>query len=996
MGNSRRITENYRLDKLVHSSGAGSVFCATDLRSGETLAIKLISAVDDKSEEQCQAFQQLAEALRAVHHPGIPRTLDFGFTTAGTAFLVSEFCSGVSLELFARSAPASALALAVQVAEALEALAAQGFGHRNLRADNVLVLSSSAGASGETGDRVVLLGLGSAAAVAAPDGGAADRRALAELTCLLLGASYDATASQPQVVLPASAVTLADAAALRAWLEAALGSSNESTGPGAGEAAASVFRRALGPRSAGAGEETTRVSRSRPHGQSREPSAAPIPGATPPEAFFGAGPEERTVRLASVDPRSGPDTLTLSQVAAPGPAAADHPPKAKPFTIQMPLEPPLTAAAVADSAPPDAATAALPSAAPPTSWAPAAPAASSPPAGLAAGLAAESVTLVLKEPQRTVVEDSPEPSTAEVPNAPSSFLPQETEATGADPATASEAASLPPAPPAAGLAADSATGVLRQPWQFPASEPPLPPAELEREIGEPASTVASLEGRAATKSSTADDAATAMAPDFAFQTVHQASAPTATKARSEPARESAAGPAPPVVAGDQETVPRAAALSARSRSGLGRRLLPAILGAGLAALGLALMLLVNRGGGAKPPSARVRVEAPRPAPKPVAPPSTTPAHPPAPEHFNPQIELAEADLAAGKLAPAREALAAITAEQRAAFSTAERDRFQKAAADLDRYTTETVAKELRNGLVKGSLNQLTTAIATAKELIYLPAEVQTDLDRAKRAVALNTRMARAQRSHSQAEVLTVAAELQQLLPSYTRAAQAREQAAGALEASADAAAASGQFDRAHAELEQLRSAWPDRPLLAERLAKITTERQADAQLEALLAGARRSEQSNQPLDGLDLLASAKPNRRYGERFRQQQERLRELLARLDSAPPKVALRDGTKLEYERGKTARVPLRVTDDFQVKSVECWARAEDGSYKPVGVRHGSGADYTVEIPESLHGNKPVEFYVTASDLSGHLGMLGTSEKPLKLKRKGWFSKLIGREHG
>ena len=79
-------------------------------------------------------------------------------------------------------------------------------------------------------------------------------------------------------------------------------------------------------------------------------------------------------------------------------------------------------------------------------------------------------------------------------------------------------------------------------------------------------------------------------------------------------------------------------------------------------------------------------------------------------------------------------------------------------------------------------------------------------------------------------------------------------------------------------------------------------------------------------------------------------------------------------------------------ELVSDECWARAEGGSYERIPVAHQSGADYQAAIPVAVHANKPVELYVTASDLSGHQGTLGTSQQPLKMKRKSWLSRVLG----
>lgn len=418
----------------------------------------------------------------------------------------------------------------------------------------------------------------------------------------------------------------------------------------------------------------------------------------------------------------------------------------------------------------------------------------------------------------------------------------------------------------------------------------------------------------------------------------------------------------------------------------------AALGVALAviiAVAFAAFLLARRHGGQQPPAAAPAVAtASKAAPRPAPPPAPVAA----PRPPNPQLELAAAALASGNLEGARRALAEVSAAPQAELSAADRDRYQSVTAALASAGRDQMAKNLASGFSSGSLGRLNAALAAAKDMTGLPPVVQRDLERARHAVALAARLSRAQQRSQGPEVLQLAAELQQALPAYAKAAAAREEAAAQIETRADAAIDAGQYDRAQAELETLRAAWPDRPRLADRMARIGAQRQADAKLDSALAGAARAEQAGQPLQGLDLLAGAAPNSRYAERFRQQRDRLAAVLARLDSAPPKVALREGSKLEYDKDQPALVRLRVTDDFQVKSVECWARAEGGSYERIVVAHLSGADYQAAIPVAVHGNKPVELYVTAFDLSGHQGTLGNSQQPLKMKRKSWLSRVLG----
>src|SRR5260370_30714677 len=183
MSDLLRITERYRLDKLIHASDTASVFRAADLRSGETVALKLIRGDIDQSRHDVRAqFDLAARALGECRHVSIPRLIDHGFTAAGSGFLVTEYLPGAGFALFAGSPVGRVLPLLLPVLDGLEELGRHRIAHRNLRADNLLLVPRG------DEERLVLLGWGSAVAGAGEEGRRADLRDFAAVTCVAMGA----------------------------------------------------------------------------------------------------------------------------------------------------------------------------------------------------------------------------------------------------------------------------------------------------------------------------------------------------------------------------------------------------------------------------------------------------------------------------------------------------------------------------------------------------------------------------------------------------------------------------------------------------------------------------------------------------------------------------------------------------------------------------------------------------------------------------------------
>ncbi|HEY2740143.1 MAG TPA: hypothetical protein VGK45_17165, partial [Thermoanaerobaculia bacterium] len=175
---------------------------------------------------------------------------------------------------------------------------------------------------------------------------------------------------------------------------------------------------------------------------------------------------------------------------------------------------------------------------------------------------------------------------------------------------------------------------------------------------------------------------------------------------------------------------------------------------------------------------------------------------------------------------------------------------------------------------------------------------------------------------------------------------------------------------------------------------LRTEDKTNREMDDLLASAARTGPASKPLDGLRILNGARPPARYADRFRDTKARLEAQFAQLDQHPPDIKLRkEADKLAYDKNATVLVPLRITDDYGVETTTGWARPEGGKYTQIDLRKVNGTDYEMEIPAALHDNRTIELYVTATDRSGHKSQLGSASSPIRIKKKSFFSKILGK---
>src|SRR5262249_15380496 len=121
---------------------------------GKRVALKLLHPELASSAEIVERFLHEARAVNDIGHQNIVDVLDFGMH-GPLAYLVMELVDGETLSaVLAREqqlAPARALAIAAQIADALAAAHACGIVHRDLKPDNVML---------RAGDVVKLLDFG--------------------------------------------------------------------------------------------------------------------------------------------------------------------------------------------------------------------------------------------------------------------------------------------------------------------------------------------------------------------------------------------------------------------------------------------------------------------------------------------------------------------------------------------------------------------------------------------------------------------------------------------------------------------------------------------------------------------------------------------------------------------------------------------------------------------------------------------------------------------
>src|SRR5499427_4710867 len=129
----------YEVIALVGAGGMGEVYRARDTKLSRDVALKILPEAFTVDGDRIARFRREAQVLASLNHPNIAAI--YGFEDSGTTHaLVLELVEGSTLADRIAKGPIpinEALAIAKQIAEALEAAHEQGVIHRDLKPANI-------------------------------------------------------------------------------------------------------------------------------------------------------------------------------------------------------------------------------------------------------------------------------------------------------------------------------------------------------------------------------------------------------------------------------------------------------------------------------------------------------------------------------------------------------------------------------------------------------------------------------------------------------------------------------------------------------------------------------------------------------------------------------------------------------------------------------------------------------------------------------------------
>src|SRR5256885_927332 len=131
----------YVLGAPLGSGGMGEVYFARDTRLDRKVALKILPPQHAADDHRANRFRIEARAASALSHPNVATIYDVG-ESDGVRFIAMEYVEGRTLADMIAAAPltsADLVAIAIQIADALEAAHTSGVVHRDIKPANLMV-----------------------------------------------------------------------------------------------------------------------------------------------------------------------------------------------------------------------------------------------------------------------------------------------------------------------------------------------------------------------------------------------------------------------------------------------------------------------------------------------------------------------------------------------------------------------------------------------------------------------------------------------------------------------------------------------------------------------------------------------------------------------------------------------------------------------------------------------------------------------------------------
>lgn len=136
------FAERYKLEDFIGQGGMSLVYRAVDIRTGHSVAVKILKSEYNSDKEFLERFQREAQAASLMSHHNLVNLLDVG-VEGEHRYLVLEYVNGNTLKDVIRQKGRipyqTAIQVAIRILSALQHAHDNGIIHRDIKPQNVLI-----------------------------------------------------------------------------------------------------------------------------------------------------------------------------------------------------------------------------------------------------------------------------------------------------------------------------------------------------------------------------------------------------------------------------------------------------------------------------------------------------------------------------------------------------------------------------------------------------------------------------------------------------------------------------------------------------------------------------------------------------------------------------------------------------------------------------------------------------------------------------------------
>ncbi len=140
----KKLDGRYELLELIGVGGMADIYRARDIEEDRIVAVKILKTEFAGSDEFLRRFRNESKAIALLSHPNIVKIYDVGFTEK-VQFIVMEYVDGITLTDYIEQQSVlkwrDAVHFTVQILKALQHAHDRGIVHRDVKSQNVMLLS---------------------------------------------------------------------------------------------------------------------------------------------------------------------------------------------------------------------------------------------------------------------------------------------------------------------------------------------------------------------------------------------------------------------------------------------------------------------------------------------------------------------------------------------------------------------------------------------------------------------------------------------------------------------------------------------------------------------------------------------------------------------------------------------------------------------------------------------------------------------------------------